>query len=114
MLVNLTPHAITIEKMDGSTITVEPNGACVRVSTRTLKAADRDGIQIYTSELGDVTGLPEPQDGTLYLVSRMVFDALEGHLTWNNRVACPNTGAATRDEKGYIVSVKGLIAHERA
>ncbi|RME25645.1 MAG: hypothetical protein D6800_07370, partial [Candidatus Zixiibacteriota bacterium] len=56
--------------------------------------------------LGDVEGLPDPQDGTVYLVSSMVLSAVRGRRD----VVAPDTGpTAIRDETGRITAVTRLV-----
>ena len=60
---------------------------------------------------GEVTGLPRPEDGTVYVVSGMVGAALAG---WGRRdVYMPGTGpsdGARRNEAGHISGVTRLVA----
>lgn len=95
---NYTPHAIKLN--DG---TEYQSMGVARVSN-TFTDFDADGVcqVVY----GDVTGLPEPQDGVLYIVSAMVKSA-------SNRtdLVAPATGHpdCVRNDKGFIVSVPGFV-----
>ena len=96
--VNLTPHAIALN--DGRVF--EPSGTIARVSS-THTAFDGD---VCSVEFGEVTGLPESSEGTLYIVSALVASAAKRH-----DVVSPATGhpEAKRNEKGQITSVPGFV-----
>lgn len=101
-LINLTPHAISIYA-DGKTmlVTVEPTAPAARCAQRSEVCGYAGEIPIYRMEFGEVENLPEPVEGTVYIVSRLVATAV-------NRadVFCP--GAAVRDEAGRVVGCVGL------
>ena len=50
--------------------------------------------------------LPEPKEGTIYIVSGMVLSGLAGS---RSDVYAPATALAARNELGHIVSVPGLV-----
>jgi hypothetical protein len=128
MLINCTPHPITVRTPHGDQ-TFAPSGIIPRVSTTETPAEEIDGITTVTSSVGEVAGLPEAQafcpsckcpvhfgsgpdcecGGTIedvfLIVSRMVFDATD-----RIDVVCPDTGSTCiRDEKGRIQAVTRLI-----
>lgn len=97
--VNCTPHAISLN--NGTTFS--PSGIVPRVSC-SFTDADADGIcsQVY----GDIQGLPDPVDGTVYIVSAMVLaGSSRGDLV------APATGHpdVVRNDKGHIVSVPCFV-----
>ena len=101
--INLTPHPITIEGVG----TLPPSGVIARCSTLRTPAPEVGGIRVTTQDLGDVTGIPSPEEGKGYIVSGMVLQALNRA---RGDVFAPDTGAdAVRDEKGHIVAVRGLV-----
>ena len=82
-LVNLTPHRIVIfASADAaeSSVEVEPSGQVARVSSTTKPKASalsaEYGFPTVRTVFGEVTGLPESQDGVVYIVSGMVLDAV--------------------------------------
>ncbi len=82
-LVNLTPHKIIIfASADAaeSSVEVEPSGQVARVSATTTPKASalsvEYGFPTVRTVFGEVTGLPESQDGVAYIVSGMVLDAV--------------------------------------
>jgi len=102
--INLTPHTVVVEYGESETIHFEPSGSVARVEME-LKEVSTDGkIKIFRKEIKGVTGIPEPEPETRYIVSSMVFDATD-----RKDVVAPNTNNATRNEKGFIISVPGFI-----
>lgn len=96
--VNCTPHDICTN--DGQRIPASGNVA--RVSATFSEIVDGHCRQSF----GDVSGIPAPQAGVLYIVSGMVFDATD-----RVDVVAPATGhpQCIRNEKGQIVSVPAFI-----
>lgn len=97
-IVNCTPHAITLNNGESFPI----SGNVARVSS-TFEA---NGKGFFKVAYGEVTGLPDEQDDTLYIVSSMVANA-----TSRRDVIVPATGhpECIRNDKGQIVSVPGFI-----
>lgn len=71
-IVNLTPHKINFVKDDGTTLaTIESSGVC-RVFCSTVVAGGIDGTPTTEIKYGEVEGLPDPEDGAVYVVSTLV------------------------------------------
>lgn len=98
---NFTPHAITLN--NGREFASE---GLARVSA-TFSKFDENGV--CSQQFGDVAGLPEPADNTLYIVSALVLTAAKAQ----GRTDCvaPATGHpdCVRNDKGFIVSVPGFV-----
>jgi hypothetical protein len=81
MLINLTPHTVTID-VDGTTVRIPQGGRPARCTTAagTTEAVEFDGHQIPLIDNRDqtVVHLPEPTPGTFYIVSRKVATAMKG------------------------------------
>lgn len=101
-IINCTPHAI---QLNGGT-TFLPSGNISRVSSKHVVKGAINGIPFYEVQFGEVIGLPDEKDGTLYIVSSIVASA-----TKRKDVIVPATGhkEAIRNDKGQIVSVPGFI-----
>lgn len=102
-IINCTPHAITIT--DGPTI--EPSGQVARVTTQQVDAGDIAGIPVKTQTFGDIVDLPEPQAGTVFIVSAIVLSAAKEQ--GRTDVVAPDTSNAIRNDAGHIVSVPGFV-----
>ena len=102
-VINLTPHPIVVD--NGETRKVyEPSGEVARVITESTVVGEVDGFELVANQ---VTGdnLPAPVEGTYLLVSAMVL----GLRPDRTDLIAPNTGAATRNDKGHIISVPGFV-----
>lgn len=97
---NYTPHAVVLN--DGRTF---PSEGVVRVSQTFSEFSD----DVCAQSWGEVQGLPEPEEGTLIIVSALVLGA-------SNRydLVAPATGhpECKRDDKGFIVSVPGFVRNK--
>lgn len=105
--VNLTPHPITLVRENGETTTIPPSGVVARVAVKREKIGELNGFPVHRSIFGEVEGLPEPQDGVVYIVSFPVLQALQGK---RSDVVAPDTTpqGAVRDENGQIIGVRGF------
>jgi hypothetical protein len=118
--INLTPHAITIKNNTVDVdITIAPHGAIARAEDTFVEVGfgplgiplllRRRGEVVLVPLLGDPTPFPPPEEGTYFIVSGVVRDALS-ETSPRSDVFAPDTGAsAERNEKGHILSVKNLI-----
>lgn len=102
-IINLTPHTINV-----NSLAVEPSGMVARVSVTTEVIGEIGGIEIRRSAYGEIEGMPEFEDDTIYLVSALVLGRCPAE--WAGRVFAPDTGpSAVRNDKGHIAYVTGLI-----
>ena len=96
--INLTPHTINIT-----------NGAAYAASGVVARVAnahtpfDADGVA--SIEWGEVTGLPAPQEGVLYIVSALVAQAAKRPDVVSPASGHPNVIR----NNGQIVSVPGFV-----
>ena len=102
-LVNLTPHAITLFKVTGESVTIEASGVIARCAVNTTQVGLLDGVKVNTTSFGEVQGLPEPVEGTYYVVSAMVLTALHGA-----RPDVLGVSEYVRNESGQVVGAKAL------
>lgn len=101
--VNLTPHSVSFVGADNEVVrTVEPSGSLARVSAKTVVIGECDGLPITTTEFGEVEGLPEPCDDTIYIVSSLVAQRCRDR----HDVFIPNE--SIRDSNGRIIGCKSL------
>ena len=99
--INLTPHTLNIHTPDG-VIDIHASGDVARVSSTKSVIAVVDGIPIFDTVFGDVTGLPPVTDGVFFIVSRIVKNAVADRKD----VLVP--GAPVRDDNGVIIGADGL------
>jgi len=104
-LVNLTPHTINIVGEGACDLPPAPPGTEARVSCTLTEIRRVNGVPCHISSYGEVQGLPEPVEGTLYVVSAMVRAAVPDRRD----VASP--GEQVRDERGRPCGCRGLIVN---
>lgn len=101
-IVNLTPHAINLIGENGKQRTITPSGNLARVAAKTVIVGNIDGIPVTTTEFGEVEGLPEPSENTIYVVSSLVAQRTPERTD----VYIPSE--SVRDENGRIIGCKSL------
>lgn len=95
--INVTPHVVRLNNGEE----FAPSGIVARVSSSYREV----NTGMYRVEFGEIVGLPEPKDGTLYIVSGVVASA-----TNRTDVVSPATGHPDAIRKdGQIYSVPGFI-----
>lgn len=115
MLVNLCPHPITVRAhpiqrpcADPDPDVVPPVAGLARVATSSVRVGDIDDVPTYEIGYGEVTGLPDPVEGTTYVVSLVVLQACPDRRD----LVAPGTGpqdGAYRDPDGKIVAVTRFV-----
>lgn len=104
IIINTTPHPITILDDANEVLEVFPTGEFnIRISSSTVDAGFTvNNIKITTTEYGKVNGLPEWQPFVYYIVSAMVKSALP------NRTDLLVPAEQVRDDKGIIIGCRSL------
>ena len=104
MIVNLTPHDISVLDEDNALIwRYEKSDSPARCSVNRHRVGEIGLIPLYESEFGKVENLPEPQKGTWFIVSRIVAEAMKGI---RNDLIIPDD--TVRDDEGRIIGCKGF------
>ena len=101
-LINLTPHDVVVQKEDGTRVTYPASGQVARVEVEDVCVGYVDGIPIHKGKVKEVTGIPNQQDGVMYIVSLYVLQNSD-----REDLISPNTSDAIRDDKGRITAVRG-------
>lgn len=102
-IINLTPHAITFLDGNNSVLaTIEPSGVVARASQTRDRVSEVNGIPVNQCSYGAVTGLPDPQDETIYLVSALTAQACR------DRSDVFITDDAVRDDSGRIIGCRAI------
>jgi len=117
-LINLTPHVLNVVKEDGSVLTIPPSGQIARCAQVREKVGKEQGVALFSSSYGEVTGLPDqdlktghdPQTDAgpckepkfLYIVSGVVRAAL------TKRLDLASPGELVRGPDGQPIGCKGL------
>jgi len=106
-LVNLTPHEVMVFHSDGERYIIPPSGQIARARSEFIPDEPVSIFDSVRCEYGRVTGLPESEEGIIFIVSGLVLNVLAG-----SRPDCvaPDTGpSAVRDEQGNIVGVRRFL-----
>ena len=104
MLVNLTPHEINIYDENGKNLLAKlPSEGVARCSVQSRIVGWDLTIPLFSSTIGEVTGLPEHDPEKIYIVSLLVRQALP------NRRDIASPGELVRDENGNPIGCKGLV-----
>ena len=107
-IVNLTPHPLNLmpEGPDGPTVTIPPSGQVARCAVdRVLVDTVAVGgitVQVNQTRFGEVSGLPDPQPDTIFVVSALVAQAVP------DRSDVFIVDDAVRDDQGRIIGARAL------
>ena len=116
--VNMTPHSINLRKGGKAVATIEPSGNQLRVprpkdemvseltvgtATVTVNRKVFAGLSAVVVDAdGNETALPEPAEGTYYIVSRIACEAMP------ERSDLLMVDGTVRDENGRIIGCTGF------
>lgn len=103
---NLTPHALKLERADGSFQQLPVDGPAPRLVPSREPLGSLNGLRLVRTSLGEPVGLPEPKEDTLLVVSALVAE----HPSLASRADLAYPGEAIRDADGKIVGARGLCA----
>lgn len=102
-LVNLTPYVITVCKTDGTIIrSIPASGRLARVACDTVQYSQLEDIPLTVSVYGEVVGLPDPEENTVYIVSSLVAS----RVPEREDVFIPS--GSVRDSEGRIIRCTSL------
>lgn len=105
-IINLTPHTVTIVNPDGSELSFPASGTIARCAVNTVQTGyilySEQEIPTYRTQYGEVIGLPDPQDGVIYITSTPVAQ----NVPDRKDVLVP--AECIRDAEGRIIGCRGL------
>ena len=100
-IVNLTGHDINVVKDDGSIMTIKSSGI-IRLNATEKKVGQIGDIPILELSFGAPDWVPERQDGTIYIVSKITCEAMR------DRDDFYIVASLVKNEDGSVRGVKGL------
>lgn len=107
-MVNLIPHAINLVSGD-VVIELPPSGLVAHIALRRVPAGSVsvDGltVPVYKTEVAEPPALPPIQEGTYYVVSRLVAS------TCRERADLLVPDEVVRDGRGRVVGARALSLH---
>ncbi len=107
-IVNLTPHALNLMPAGptGPVVTIPPSGIVARCAVDRVQVdtvtVDGITVPVNRTQFGAVTGLPDPQPDTIYIVSSLVAQAVP------DRSDVFIVDDAVRDDQGRIIGARAL------
>jgi len=102
--VNLTQHPISV--YTGQDIVTHPITSVVaRLATKQIVVGHIDDVPIIRTEWGDIIGLPEPEDGVIYITSSIVANAAQRRDVVS---PCTSPQFGVRDWNGYVIGTKAF------
>lgn len=107
-MLNLTPHAITLQVCKGTEVVFSTSNKIARLTT------EEKIVGYYETQVGSVPiietrvvgqdNIPDPASNIQFLVSSMVLDSLDSE--YHGLAFAPDTGpTAIRNEVGQIIAV---------
>ena len=107
-IVNLTPHALNLMPTGptGPVVTISPSGQVARCATSRVQVGtvtvDGISVPVNKTQFGAVSGLPNPQPDTIFVVSALVAQAVP------DRQDVFIVDDAVRDDQGRIIGARAL------
>ena len=106
-LCNCTPHILNIIGTDGIEIVLPPSGLVPRLSVDRVHSGEFAGVTLWRPTLSVTTALPEPVEGTIFVVSAIVAEANP------SRKDLASPGEVIRNEQGQPIGCRGLSIYWR-
>lgn len=113
-LMNCTPHEIVVRSEDGAVLySIAPSGNIARADgvrkhvedlILDMRAGHGKPVPVCRVSYGSLTGLPEPHDGVLYVVSVLAAQAAKAV----GRSDVLVVDQAVRDEQGRVIGCRGF------
>lgn len=106
-------HAANVRNCNGEIVTLEPSGIVAGCATTNRQGANLKtdlGEFLTTSktEYGEIENLPAPQEGVLFYVNMLVFNAATA-LGRTDVMMGDSGPSASRDGLGYISCINKVI-----
>ena len=101
-ILNYTPHTVNIIDTEGNKLQDFPPTGEARCQQSTVVAGTIGDIPITSTSFGFVVGLPNEQEGTYYIVSRLIRQVLP------NRADLLVPNEIIRDDVGRVIGCKSL------
>jgi hypothetical protein len=102
MIKNMTPHPIMLLDEENEVVGRFESTGLIRLSARTERAEDIDGIATSRTVFGNPEGLPKFKAGTFIIVSQLVRSALP------ERADLLVPAEVVRDKAGNIIGCRSL------
>ena len=101
-MINLTPHAINFLDKNNNLAACIPSSGIARATQKRVPIGTINGITVNKTEYGAVEGLPEPEYGTIYIVSVLTAQA----APYRSDLYCVDD--TLRSDQGQIIDCRAL------
>lgn len=102
-IINMTPHPVVIVDGDNQVVHTFPKGeGTIRLAVSTVEAGAVGDVKLSKTVFGEPVGLPNFSEGTFYIVSQLVKNALP------SRTDLLVPAEVVRDSNGNILGCKSL------
>ena len=101
--INLTPHTVNLHLASGEIQTI-PSAGVARVAEVVDVVGEVDGTPLRRISHGEITNLPAPLEGVIYITSGLVASAAQR----------PDVVSPTdyiRNDRGHVVGCKALAVY---
>ena len=105
-IVNLTPHEVKIVDGGNNVVAVFPSDGVARASQHDVLVDEINSIPVVKTEFGEVLGLPEPAEDTVFIVSRITVEVARARGLNTDDLLI--TSGAVRDDQGRIIGCRAL------
>lgn len=104
-IINLTPHDINVVRESGDVVTFPPSGQVARISVDQKKVGQICGVDVFTSQRGDVCDLPDQATDIFLIVSMAIRTAFP------DRTDLLSPGTLVRNDQGQPIGCRGLVSN---
>lgn len=105
-VVCLVPHDVVVYDDDGVVINTYQSQGVARAGQTNTIVGCLDGTPVIKAEFGEVTGLPEPTEGTVFIVSIITANAARTYGRTTDDLLV--TSGPVRDDKGRTIGCRAL------
>lgn len=105
-VVNLTPHEVTVLDDDDVVIKTYPSEGLARARQTNVLVGCLDGTPVVRTEFGEVTGLPEPAEGKVYVVSIITANAAKAHGRTTDDLLV--TSSSVYNDQGRVIGCRAF------
>lgn len=103
-VINFTPHTVTIVGEDGATLKSYPSMGVACAKQYAESIGELDGVELVSMKYGEPEELPEPSEGTYYIMSIITANAAKAVGRGSDDLLI--TADPVRNESGQIVGYK--------
>jgi len=105
-VVNLTPHEVKVFDDNDVVIKTYSSAGLARASQVNTPVDNVDGVLVVSTSYGEVTGLPEPTEGTVFIVSFITVNAARAHGRTTDDLLV--TSSPVRNDRGQVIGCRAF------